>query len=289
MKKILFLQIALCSYILLPFGEERGGVFASDNTPLGARSFGLGGASVSLSDLWSVQNNQAGLGFQKTFAGGVVYQNPFMMKELSTKALGVALPVKAGTFGLCVSNFGYSLYSENKIGMAFGKSFGEKISAGVMMDYFGTSISEYGKKNSFVAEAGIQAKPLKNFTIGLHLFNPAKTKLASYNDERIPTIMRLGFDYKFSEKVFIAVETEKDIEKKAMVKAGVEYKPIKELYLCAGISSNPSLSCFGIGINLKQFKLDISSTYHSTLGFSPQVGLIYEIEKVVKTDTQTFK
>jgi len=254
-------------------------LLATDNQPLGSRSSGMGNASVSLFDVWSVQNNQAGLGFQKTFAGGIVYQNLFMMKELSTKAFGLAVPVKGGTFGLCISNFGYSIYSENKIGLAFGKSFGEKISAGISMDYLSTNISEYGKKNSFVAEAGIQVKPIKNLTLGVHIFNPTKTKLASYNDERIPTIMRLGIDYKFSEKVFVAVETEKDIEKKAMVKAGLEYKLIKELYLRAGVSSNPSLSCFGIGINLKQFKLDISSTYHSTLGFSPQVGLIYEFEK----------
>lgn len=271
MKKLL-----LTFFLLLVTGYW---LLATGNSPLGARSSAIGGASVSLSDLWSVQNNQAGIGFQKTFVGGIVYQNPFMMKELSTKALGLALPVKGGTFGILVSNFGYSVYSETKAGLSFGKSFGEKISAGISLDYFGTSISEYGKKNSFVAEVGMQAKPIKNLTLGFHLFNPTRTKLASYNDERIPTIMRLGFDYKFSEKVFIAVETEKDIEKKATMKAGLEYKLIKELYLRAGVSSNPSLSCFGIGINFKQFKLDLSSTYHSTLGFSPQVGLIYQFEK----------
>ncbi|MBI4930682.1 MAG: hypothetical protein HY841_07965 [Bacteroidetes bacterium] len=266
----------LTSFWLLATGYW---LLATENQPLGSRSSGLGNASVSLADVWAVQNNQAGLGFQKTFIGGVVYQNPFMMKELSTKALALALPVKGGTFGILVSTFGYPVYNETKAGLSFGKSFGEKISAGISLDYFGTNISEYGKKNSFVAEAGIQAKPLKNFTIGAHIFNLAKAKLVSYNDERIPTIMRLGFDYKFSEKVFIAVETEKDIEKKAMIKAGLEYKLIKELFLRAGVSSNPSLSCFGIGVNLKQFRLDISSTYHSTLGFSPQVGLIYQFEK----------
>ena len=262
---------------------------ATDNSPFGSRSAGIGNASVSLTDIWSVQNNQAGLGWMKEMSGGITYQNQFFAKELSTKAFGFAYPVKKGTFGLCVSNFGYSLYSENKIGLAFGKSFGEKISAGIMMDYFGTKISEYGKKNSFVAEMGIQAKPIKNLTLGVHIFNPTRTKIIDYNDERIPTIMRLGFDYKFSEKVFVAVETEKDIEKKAMVKAGLEYKPIKELYLRAGVSSNPSLSCFGIGVMMKQFRLDISSTYHSTLGFSPQISLIYQFERIAKTDTQTFK
>ncbi len=257
-------------------------VSAQENTPLGSRSTGIGNASVSLSDLWSVQNNQAGLGFVKEINAGVYYQNQFMMKELSTKAFAFAMPTKHGTFGICTSSFGYSLFSQNKYGLAFGKSFGEKISAGVMMDYLQTNIAEYGKRGSLVAEAGIQAKLMKDLTIGMHLFNLTRTKIADYNDERLPTIMRLGADYKFSEKVFIALETEKDIDKKAIFKAGLEYKPVKELYLRAGISTNPSLSCFGIGINLKQFRLDLSSTYHSTFGFSPQVGLLYKFATTPK-------
>jgi hypothetical protein len=255
---------------------------AQDNTPLGARSSGLGNASVSLSDTWSVQNNQAGLGFVKEINAGVYYQNQFMLKELGTKAFAFARPVKGGTFGVSLSNFGYSLFSQSKYGLAFGKAFADKISAGVMIDYMQTNISEYGKKGSLIAEAGIQAKPIKDLTIGLHVFNLTRTKLADYNDERIPTIMRLGADYKFSDKVFVALETEKDIDKKAMFKAGLEYKPVKELYLRAGISTNPSLSCFGIGINLKQFRLNLSSTYHSTFGFSPQMGLIYQFDSTPK-------
>ena len=266
-----------CVFSFLIFNSKF--LIADDNVPLGARSSGIGNASVSLADISSVQNNQAGLGFVRKKYAGVFYQNQFMMKELSTKAAAFTLPVKRGTFGVFISNFGYSLYSQNKIGFSFGKSFGEKISSGISIDYLSTAIPEYGKKNSFVAEAGIQTKPLRNLTIGAHIFNLTRTKFASYNNERIPTIMRLGFNYKFSEKVFIALETEKDIDKKKVIKAGVEYNPIKEFYLRAGISTNPALSCFGIGINLKQFKLDISSTYHSTLGISPQVGLIYEFDK----------
>lgn len=269
----IFLLVFPSAFFLLP------SAFSQDNSSLGSRSSSLGNASSSLSDLWSAQNNQAGMGFLKNTQAGVYYQNQFMLKELSTKAFGFVAPTKHGTFGVCVSSFGYSLFSQNKYGLGFGKAFGKNISAGVMMDYLETSIAEYGKKGTLVAEAGIQAKPAKNFTIGMHVFNPTRTKLADYNNERMPTILRLGADYKFSDKVFIAAETEKDMDKKAMFKAGVEYKPVKELYLRAGISTNPSLSCFGIGIELKHFKFDLSSTYHSTFGFSPQVGLMYEFEK----------
>ncbi|MGZ4033447.1 MAG: hypothetical protein ACXVP4_01175, partial [Bacteroidia bacterium] len=244
--------------------------------PVGARSAAMGNASVSLSDVWSAQQNQAGLGFVRNFSAGAYYENRFSLKELSIKGAVAALPVKSGTFGLCITNFGYSLYNENKYSLSFSKAFGDKLSAGIAMDYLVTKIAEgYGTRGVLAAEAGIQARPVKGLSIGVHVFNPTRSKQANYNDERIPTIIRLGADYNFSNKVILAVETEKDIAKKAIFKAGLEYKVVKEFYLRVGISTNPSLGSFGFGINLKNFKIDLSASYHQTLGFSPQLGLSY--------------
>jgi len=66
---------------------------------------------------------------------------------------------------------------------------------------------------------------------------------------------------------------------KPVFKAGIEYKAIKEFYLRAGISTNPALSSFGFGLNLKNLKIDFSANYHQVLGISPQVGLSYVMEK----------
>lgn len=266
----------LAFYFLLLFYHSS---FSAD----GARSAGIGGASVSLSDAWSVHNNQAGLGFVRNFSAGVCYENRFLMNSMNVKSGLAAIPTKQGTFGVGFTNFGYSLFSQNKIGLAYGKSFGEKFSAGVQMDYFSTKIPEYGSKTIFCAELGIQAKPLKNLTIGAHIFNPTREKIADYNDEKIPTVMRIGLDYKFSDKVFTAIETEKDIDHKVIVKLGVEYRPVKEFFIRAGVATNPSLSCFGIGINLRNIQLDISSSYHSVLGYSPQIGLTYGFEETKPT------
>lgn len=279
MRRFFFLLLAASNTNLL---------FASDNFPLGARSSGMGNASVSLNDVWAVQNNQAALGLIKTVAFGVSYLNPFMIQELGTKAFGAALPVKDGTFGLMVSDYGYHSFHRNKIGLGFGKCFDKKFSAGISLDYLSTVLGDefYGNKHSFIAEIGILALPLKNLVVGAHVYNPTRVKLGTYNDERIPTVMRIGVNYTFSEKVLITMETEKDIETKGMLKAGLEYTPMKEFYIRTGISTNPSLSCFGLGLAWKHFKLDISSTYHSTLGISPQIGLIYEFRKNSQADGQ---
>ena len=251
-----------------------------DNNPVGARSAAMANASVGLSDVWSNQHNQAALAFVRNISGGAYYENKFMLKELSTKAAALALPVRGGTFGLLASSFGYRLYSENKYALSFAKAIGEKFSMGISMDYLNVMLGEgYGKKEMLVAEMGMLSKPLKNLTIGVHVYNPTRTKIAEYNGERIPTIFRFGGNYSFSDKVLLAIETEKDMAYKTVFKTGLEYKPLNALYLRAGISTNPVLSSFGFGMRLKNFQLDVSSHYHQLLGFSQQLGLTYVVNK----------
>jgi hypothetical protein len=275
-----------CS-LLLAAAFALSSAAGNENFPIGARSSAMGNASVSLSDVWSAHHNQAGLGFVRNVSAGVYYENRFLLKELSVRGLALALPIKAGTFGLCVTNFGYSKYSESKYSLSFAKAFGDKLSAGISIDYLNTNIAEgYGSKGVAAAEFGILAKPMKHLNIAAHVFNPTRAKAAEYNDERLPTVFRIGTDYSFSEKVIIAIETQKDISKKAEFKAGIEYKAVKEFYLRIGVSTNPVLSSFGFGLNLKNLQLDLSASYHQTLGISPQLGLSYTFAKNSKASTK---
>ena len=275
---ILVLRKFLCFICIFSIAASANA--GNENFPIGARSASMGNASVSLSDVWSAQQNQAGLGFLKNIAAGAYYENRFSLKELSLKGAVIAVPFNGGAFGLSITNFGYSEFSENKYCFSFAKAFSDKFSMGLAIDYLTTKISEgYGTKGILAAEFGIQAKPIKDLTIGLHLFNPTRAKLTSYNNERIPTIIRLGADYNFSDKVTLAIETEKDIAQYSILKVGIEYKVVKEFYLRGGIVTNPLLSSFGCGLNLKNFKIDLSANYHQILGVSPQFSLTYQFGK----------
>ncbi|MBI2281778.1 MAG: hypothetical protein HYU68_13970 [Bacteroidetes bacterium] len=246
------------------------------NDVIGSRSTALGSFSTTLSDLWSTNNNQAGLGFVKELSAGISFENRFLLKETSYKAGAFVLPLKAGTFGLSITSFGYSAYSENKAGLSYGIKLAEKIAVGVQVNYLNTRLSgDYGQASTFTAALGVIANLSKELSIGVHVYNPNRTKLADYNNERVPTIMKLGLDYKFTDKVFLGVEAEKDINFNPVVKVGVEYHAIDILYLRGGISTNPTMSSFGFGLKLKDFKLDFSSSYHQTLGLTPSISLIY--------------
>lgn len=248
----------------------------NDNTPTGGRSSAMGTASVAVSDFWSVHNNQAGLAGFTNMAAGIYFENRYLMKELSRKAGAFVLPSRSGVFGLSYENFGSTLYNESKIGLAFARSFGSNFSAGIQLDYLNTHLSEnYGNHDAFTFEAGIQARVNKNLVIGAHVFNPLNVKLSSETGERIPAIIRVGAGYNFSEALLLTGEIEKNIDLKTRIKSGVEYKVVKQAFIRAGITTNPTTYSFGFGLDLKKLKVDLASTVHQVLGYSPQLSISY--------------
>lgn len=249
----------------------------NDNIPIGARQAGIAHTAVTLSDVWAVHHNQAGLGFVQKSAAGVYYENRFLLPELGLSGAVLALPVKTGTFGLSIRNFGYSLYSESKIGLAYGRAFGEQLSIGIQLNYQNVRFADvYGVRNMFTAEIGAIYKLSPELTVGAHVYNPNRTRLSDFADERLPAVMRLGLRYQFSDKLFIAGETEKDSHNDPVFRGGIEYVIADVLVLRTGISGNPLNNTFGIGLRMKKLQLDLAGTFHPVLGFTPQFSLTYQ-------------
>jgi len=205
------------------------------------------------------------------------------------KAAVFALPLPGAggnVIGLSMTSFGYSSYNDMKIGLAYGKQFGDKYSVGLQLDYLQTSIgNDYGSKSSVAVEAGLQAEILEDLRVGVHIFNPTRTRMLEYTIqdkaviERMPTIMRFGINYAFSDKVNVTLETEKDVFFKAIFKGGIEYHPIDLLYLRGGLSSDPVYNSFGFGLDMSGFRLDFAASKHQILGYTTQISLRYNFEK----------
>lgn len=273
---------AMKNYIVLFFLLFTAKISFGGNEPIvtGGRAAGVGGSAVCYSDVWSAFNNQAGLAYIKKFSAGVFNESPFLLNELSTRGVAIALPLKElGVFGVSMNYYGYSLYNETKLGLAYAKSFGEKISAAIQLDYLGTTISEgYGSNSAFTFEAGFRAELMPKLFLGAHVFNPIRAKLADYDDERIPAVFKAGLAYLPSDKITLSVESQKNMDEKNIFKAGLEYHIVKILYLRTGISTNPVNTSFGIGLDFESFKFDFAASYHQQLGYTPHVSLTYQMK-----------
>lgn len=251
-----------------------------DNGHFGGRSAAMGHASVSLFDVWSTHHNQAGLGWLTAPTAGVFLQNRYLLKEFNYAGAAYAHPLKTGVIGASFTQFGSSLYAENKVGLSYGMRFGENITGGVAMNYHSTRIgNNYGNHSALTAELGMQAYLNENLMLAAHLFNPTRSKINDYADERIPTIMRLGLSYNFSEKVLTVLEAQKDLLNEPSFKAGIEYIPNDKLYLRAGVGTSPTVATMGIGLKFESLQLDIAASYHSVFGIWPELSLQYKFKE----------
>ncbi|MFN8698392.1 MAG: hypothetical protein ACK500_11180 [Flavobacteriales bacterium] len=242
----------------------------------GARSASLAGASASLQDEWSVLNNQAGMAFLNTVHAGVFYESRFLVPGLGDKGLGVTAPVGLGAFGFSFRSFGFNLYSDSRAGLAYAIKLDEKISLGVQANFHRIRIAEgYGTAQTLTIEGGAIYKMTERLTIAAHLFNPTRSQIADFNDERMVSVLKGGASYLFGNKVRLLSEIRKPSDRKPAISAGVEYQVVETLAVRVGAGSNPGLTSFGLGWQIQSWRIDASSSYHAILGFSPQISLAY--------------
>lgn len=246
--------------------------------PIGARQAGMGRTSVAITDLWNIQNNQAGIALLDKISVGIYYESRFLVNELSMKSVAVAVPSKIGVLGLSFNHFGYSLYSDMKIGLAYARSFGQYFRIGLQLDYLKTTLGEdYGTKSNITFELGIQSDVTESLTIGAYVYNPIQVKLADYNNEKIPAVFRLGVGWKISKNFFATIEAEKNtVINPIILRGGLEYSIKEKFFLRAGFTTMQEIFSMGFGINIKFLRFDISAVMHQSLGFSPQSSLIFQ-------------
>jgi len=253
----------------------------------GARAAALGNASVALNDGWAMGNNVASLGQLTEPFVGVYAENRYLIRALSTAVLTAAAPLgglrdgkaRNGVVGVEVQRFGDKLYSEQRIGTGYGYR-GGLFSIGARVDVLQVSIEGLGSRRSVAVSVGGQAEVVpKRLYFGAYLYNLNQTKLAQYDDERVPTVLKAGLSYRPADKVLLNVETEKDVDQPADFKAGLEYQAVEALAVRAGFSSLSEQTTGGVGLRAGQFRIDYAAAWQARLGLSQHLSVSVQLPK----------
>ncbi|MCI1188840.1 hypothetical protein MON38_15555 [Hymenobacter sp. DH14] len=296
------LGVVLSLVALLP----AGGAWAQGSGPgvRGARAAALGNASVAIGgDVWSMGNNVAGLGEVQRPTVGFYGENRYFSTALNVAALNLALPLgrqpaatagapavmpgaeggsdapaprpwaRHGVVGLEAQRFGGQLYNETRVGLGYGYRFGQ-ISLGARVDVLQVSIEGLGSRRVAMGTLGGQIEVLpRKLSFGAALYNISQTKLASYQDERVPTILKAGLAYRPGTQVLLLVEAEKDVERDANFKVGLEYRPVPVLAARLGLASLTEQASAGIGVQAGAFQIDYAAAFQQALGFSQHLSI----------------
>jgi len=260
-------------YILLLFLFGTISTFAQHvvSATAGARGLATANANINYQDVYSLFSNQAGLAKVRKFSALAYSHNRFLLTELNTVAIGLAVPLSTGTIGLVVQHYGFRDYNEQKIGLAYSRVLIENVTIGAQFDLLTARIKEYGNSAAITFEVGLQYAISDQLMAGFHLFNPVRAKLES--DESLPMIAQFGLTYTPSDYLIISAAMEQNSAASYTVKAGVEYLLLKRFFVRTGVQTNPALFSLGVGYELPKFTLNMAMSYHTVLGVSPAFGI----------------
>lgn len=180
---------------------------------VGARPLGLGGAFVALADdSHAAAYNAAGLGYIGDPLLGATYAQRFN-GLITYNAINGVIPL--GSIGAIGANFGQlaedsDVYSEQKIGLSYGKALFKQFALGANLNLFRTAFDE---TNEFVAEnpyfsqtatsavsldVGVLAKPVQGLSLGASVENllPADVSISDTETDSVPMNIRAGLAYR---------------------------------------------------------------------------------------------
>ncbi|QDA59380.1 PorV/PorQ family protein [Hymenobacter jejuensis] len=278
------LYSCLCLFLLVS-GHT---LLAQGNGPgvRGARAAALGNSSVTISDVWAIGNNVAGLGQLTQPTIGFYAENRFLSRAFNTAALVAAFPLgplangkpKSGVVGFEAQRFGDKLYSEQRLGVGYGYR-GSLVSIGARLDVLQVSIERLGSRRTAALSLGGQAEIIpKQLVLGAYLYNLNQAKLAEYQDERVPTVLKAGLSYRPNNKLMLNLETEKDVEQSADFKAGIEYRLLEALALRAGFATLTEQTTAGLGFQAGHLQIEYAAAWQTVLGLSQHLAISLRLD-----------
>ena len=229
-------------------------------------------ASAAYVERWAVFHNPAVLVGEKNISATLGYENRFMVKELSTASLGVAVPTKYVQVGGAFSFYGYEAYSEIQAGIAAARQFHPKFSMGVQFNYMSVYFSpSQGSRGTVIVQVGFLSEVAKNLYLGFSVYNPIQTNIKSESkllNKRIPSVFSLGGMYRFSPRVLWVAQIDKEIGNNVHWATGFEYRFIDELSVRLGGFGSPFVPSLGFGAYFWKIHFDVNFERHPVLGIN---------------------
>lgn len=206
--------------------------------------------------------------------------NDFLLKELMNVQLTGQLVVRDNVLCMQMSHNGYSKYGNLTTSIAYARQFGKKVAVGLRFYYLYQHVEQYEPTHSVTFDISLFAFVTKKLSFGFEVYNPARLKYGFRGTNLIPMKFTVQAQYKYSDKLLFMIDLYKRLPGEFDVSLGAYYHPLNYFYLAFDVS----LMYADIGVMLRcgHFYFTIDLKYNYRLGFSPEVGLVYQFQRLKK-------
>jgi hypothetical protein len=242
--------------------------------PVVGANLGMSSTATAVPSLQFGLQGPAQLGFmQEKMVLYVGTALPYGIKDWNANRLDFAKKVgKTSGFGLSIAMNRVPQYSENSVGLQYGRALNAKASIGVSLGAQFVQAAEYGSSISPLMRVHVQHKLNKSLTLGASFANPAQLKSSSTITH---SHLNIGLSWAASPDFLVSLEAAKSLERPLIYRMGASYTASERIVVLLGVQSstyaNVSMG-FGIFVG-KNLRIDVAGAWHNTLGITPSLGL----------------
>ncbi len=248
--------------------------------PVGARYLEMGAYSSHNVDIYGTRTNPASLSQLPQASVAVYGEKRFQLQDLNYYSASFGLPTKSGTFALHGSYFGFDLSNQTQLSLAYGRKISSKVDIGAAFHYHQVNQADiYGNASAITGSIGILLHLTDKIHAGVSTYNPFRVAYDKDKEERLPSQYNFGIGYDASDKLFVSAELVKEEYQGLNVNASFQYRFVKQFFIRAGIATQTTNYFVGLGFRLKDFRLDVATSYHPQLGLSPGLLLLFDFGK----------
>lgn len=216
--------------------------------------------------------NPAALARAKGSSVGCSIENHYAVNEWNEAGISGIWGHKKDGLRFDFRQKGPSFYREHELGLAYGRSLGSSLQAGLKLKYHLTSIPDDKIRSSTISfDVGFRARFGKKMVFSVLVRDPVNFHAAK--SKTIPASVALGILYEPDQRWVLSLELLKPPEFRPSFVFGIGLRPSPLSTAWIKLFSNPWKLEMGWGITWGKIQLYSFANYHAVLGISPGIAI----------------
>jgi hypothetical protein len=220
---------------------------------------------------WSIFRNMAGMAAIESHRLVVGYHLPYQLSELRSMMIG-AIFVSKPALGISIYQTGGEILQNQQLALSTATRF-DKVSVGVRVKYWRTSISGLTPFSTAMLDVGLQFSLTDKLSAGSYITNITGSKAGT--DHLLPIIMASGIRYQAAQKLLLLFEVAHRMGEFLELRLGFDYQLKNRFYARTGYTSSGRQFYFGFVFQTFKLELDYALTLSPWLGAVHQTGISY--------------
>ena len=256
--------LALTSLAKISFGQF--------NAASGGRALGMAGSAIILEDEFGLFNNPGALSSDH-LSLLLAFNTRYLNIGINDAQAGLVVPIGTFSTGLGVSYYGDELYNQLTVAAAARHQVGFA-RLGARLAYRQFYLENYGYKRTAIVDIGGVFTLSEEVKLAMLITNLTRSRLEGQEDYRLSSLLALGISYQPISSFRIDMQLTKDINLPVSGNLGMEYKINRYVSARTGFNFTNSQGALGLGLQIKQFRLDLAGSYQPRLGYGANFSLL---------------